>query len=96
MVHAYRELTITRMLARSRNRTAAVVIFDLWEEGSLLLPGAFALVMFVVLMDGPQPGRPCDQPAVRRAGAARLIAVDRVCTHVSWVCGRFSTSSSRP
>ncbi len=32
MVHAYRELTIALMLARSQNRTAAVVIFDLWEE----------------------------------------------------------------
>jgi iron(III) transport system permease protein len=50
MVHAYRELTIALMLARSQNRTAAVVIFDLWEEGSFLLLGAFAVVMFLVLM----------------------------------------------
>jgi iron(III) transport system permease protein len=49
MVHAYRELTIALMLARSQNRTAAVVIFDLWEEGSFLLLGAFAVLMFVVL-----------------------------------------------
>ncbi len=41
MVHAYRELTVALMLARSQNRTAAVVIFDLWEEGSFLLLGAF-------------------------------------------------------
>ena len=50
MVHAYRELTIALMLARSQNRTAAVVIFDLWEEGSFLLLGAFAVVMFIVLI----------------------------------------------
>jgi iron(III) transport system permease protein len=50
MVHAYRELTIALMLARSQNRTAAVVIFDLWEEGSFLLLGAFAVVMFLVLI----------------------------------------------
>ncbi len=49
MVHAYRELTVALMLARSQNRTAAVVIFDLWEEGSFLLLGAFAVVMFIVL-----------------------------------------------
>jgi len=49
MVHAYRELTIALMLARSKNRTAAVVIFDLWEEGSFLLLGAFAVLMFIGL-----------------------------------------------
>jgi iron(III) transport system permease protein len=49
MVHAYRELTIALMLARSQNRTAAVVIFDLWEEGSFLLLGAFAVLMFLAL-----------------------------------------------
>jgi iron(III) transport system permease protein len=50
MVHAYRELTIALMLARSQNRTAAVVIFDLWEEGSFLLLSAFGVVMFMLLM----------------------------------------------
>jgi len=50
MVHAYRELTVALMLARSQNRTAAVVIFDLWEEGSFLLLSAFGVIMFVVLM----------------------------------------------
>jgi iron(III) transport system permease protein len=50
MVHAYRELTIALMLARSANRTAAVVIFDLWEEGSFLLLSAFGVVMFLLLM----------------------------------------------
>jgi iron(III) transport system permease protein len=49
MVHAYRELTIALMLARSQNRTAAVVILDLWNEGSFLLLGAFAVLMFLVL-----------------------------------------------
>jgi iron(III) transport system permease protein len=49
MVHAYRELTIALMLARSQNRTAAVVIFDLWEEGSFLLLSAFGVLMFVLL-----------------------------------------------
>ena len=50
MVHAYRELTIALMLARSQNRTAAVVIFDLWEEGSFLLLSAFAVLMFILLI----------------------------------------------
>jgi iron(III) transport system permease protein len=50
MVHAYRELTIALMLARSQNRTAAVVIFDLWEEGSFLLLSAFGVLMFLLLM----------------------------------------------
>jgi iron(III) transport system permease protein len=49
MVHAYRELTIALMLARSQNRTAAVVIFDLWEEGSFLLLSAFGVLMFMLL-----------------------------------------------
>jgi iron(III) transport system permease protein len=49
MVHAYRELTIALMLARAQNRTAAVVIFDLWEEGSFLRLGAFAVLMFMLL-----------------------------------------------
>ena len=35
---------------QSQNRTAAVVIFDLWEEGSFLLLSAFAVLMFIVLM----------------------------------------------
>ena len=47
MVHAYRELTVALMLARSQNRTAAVVIFDLWEEGSFLLLSAFGVLMFM-------------------------------------------------
>jgi iron(III) transport system permease protein len=50
MVHAYRELTVALMLARSQNRTAAVVILDLWEEGSFLLLSAFGVLMFMVLM----------------------------------------------
>jgi iron(III) transport system permease protein len=50
MVHAYRELTVALMLARSQNRTAAVVILDLWEEGSFLLLAAFGVLMFLVLM----------------------------------------------
>jgi iron(III) transport system permease protein len=50
MVHAYRELTVALMLARSQNRTAAVVILDLWQEGSFLLLSAFGVLMFMVLM----------------------------------------------
>src|SRR5262249_6138093 len=50
MVHAYRELTVALMLARSQNRTAAVVIYDLWEEGSFLLLSAFGVLMFLLLM----------------------------------------------
>jgi iron(III) transport system permease protein len=50
MVHVFRELTIALMLARSQNRTAAVVILDLWEEGSFLLLSAFGVLMFLVLM----------------------------------------------
>jgi len=50
MVHAYRELTIALMLARSQNRPAAVVIYDLWEEGSFLLLSAFGVLMFMLLI----------------------------------------------
>ena len=50
MVHAYRELTIALMLARSRNRTAAVVIYDLWENGSFSLLSAFGVVIFGLLI----------------------------------------------
>lgn len=50
MVHAYRELTIALMLARSQNRTAAVLILDLWEQGSFLRLSAFGVVIFAVLM----------------------------------------------
>jgi iron(III) transport system permease protein len=50
MVHAYRELTIALMLARSRNRTAAVVIYDLWENGSFPLLSAFGVVIFALLI----------------------------------------------
>jgi iron(III) transport system permease protein len=50
MVHAYRELTIALMLARSENRTAAVVIYDLWENGSFPQLSAFGVVIFVLLI----------------------------------------------
>ncbi len=50
MVHAYRELTIALMLARSQNRTAAVLILDLWEQGSFLRLSAFGVVIFTVLL----------------------------------------------
>jgi iron(III) transport system permease protein len=50
MVHAYRELTIAIMLARSQNRTAAVIIYDLWERGSFMQLSAFGVVMFMVLI----------------------------------------------
>jgi iron(III) transport system permease protein len=50
MVHAYRELTIALMLARSQNRTAAVVIYDLWENGSFPQLSAFGVLLFALLM----------------------------------------------
>ena len=50
MVHAYRELTISLMLARSNNRTASVIIFDLWSNGSFPLLSAFGVVMFTLLI----------------------------------------------
>ena len=50
MVHAYRELTIALMLARSRNRTAAVVIYDLWENGSFPQLSAFGVLIFILLI----------------------------------------------
>jgi iron(III) transport system permease protein len=50
MVHAYRELTIALMLARSSNRTAAVVIYDLWENGSFPLLSAFGVLIFGLLI----------------------------------------------
>ena len=50
MVHAYRELTIALMLARSQNRTAAVVIFDLWDNGSFPQLSAFGVIIFALLI----------------------------------------------
>jgi iron(III) transport system permease protein len=50
MVHAYRELTISLMLARSRNRTAAVIIYDLWSNGSFPQLSAFGVIIFVLLI----------------------------------------------
>jgi iron(III) transport system permease protein len=50
MVHAYRELTISLMLARSNNRTASVIIYDLWSNGSFPLLSAFGVVMFTLLI----------------------------------------------
>jgi iron(III) transport system permease protein len=50
MVHAYRELTISLMLARSNNRTASVIIFDLWSNGSFQQLSAFGVVMFTILI----------------------------------------------
>lgn len=50
MVHAYRELTIALMLARSSNRTAAVVIYDLWENGSFPQLSAFGVLIFAILI----------------------------------------------
>jgi iron(III) transport system permease protein len=50
MVHAYRELTIALMLARSTNRTAAVVIYDLWENGSFPQLSAFGVLIFGLLI----------------------------------------------
>lgn len=50
MVHAYRELTVALMLARSQNRTAAVLIFDLWSEGSFLRLSALGVIMFALLI----------------------------------------------
>ena len=50
MVHAYRELTISLMLARSKNRTAAVIIYDLWSNGSFPQLSAFGVLMFVILI----------------------------------------------
>ena len=48
--HAYRELTISLMLARSNNRTASVIIFDLWSNGSFQQLSAFGVVMFTLLI----------------------------------------------
>ncbi|TAK10103.1 ABC transporter permease subunit, partial [bacterium] len=50
MVHAYRELTIALMLARAKNRTAAVIIYDLWENGSFQQLSAFGVLMFTLLI----------------------------------------------
>ena len=50
MVHAYRELTVALMLARSQNRTAAVLIFDLWSNGSFLRLSALGVIMFALLI----------------------------------------------
>ena len=50
MVHAYRELTIALMLVRADNRTAATVIFDLWENGSFQALSAFGVILFLLLI----------------------------------------------
>lgn len=50
MVHAYRELTISLMLARSSNRTASVIIYDLWSNGSFPQLSAFGVLMFTILV----------------------------------------------
>ncbi len=50
MVHAYRELTVALMLARSENRTAAVLIFDFWDRGSFMQISAFGVLMFSLLL----------------------------------------------
>jgi iron(III) transport system permease protein len=50
MVHAFRELTIALMLARANNRTAAVIIYDLWENGSFQQVSAFGVLMFMLLL----------------------------------------------
>jgi iron(III) transport system permease protein len=50
MVHAFRELTIALILARSENRTASVIIYDLWEDGSFQQVSAFGVLMFSVLI----------------------------------------------
>jgi iron(III) transport system permease protein len=50
MVHAYRELTISLMLARAKNRTASVIIFDLWSSGSFPQLSAFGVLIFAMLV----------------------------------------------
>jgi iron(III) transport system permease protein len=50
MVHSFRELTIALMLSGSGNRTAAVVIFDLWSTGRFTQLAAFGVVMFLILI----------------------------------------------
>lgn len=50
MVHAFRELTISLMLSGSGNRTAAVVIFDLWSTGRFTQLAAFGVIMFLILI----------------------------------------------
>ncbi len=50
MVHAYRELTVALMLARSQNRTASVVIYYLWENGSFMQLSAFGVLIFLLLI----------------------------------------------
>jgi len=50
MIQSFRELTVALLLARSGNRTAAVLIFDLWDTGSFLKLSAFGVLMFLVLL----------------------------------------------
>jgi iron(III) transport system permease protein len=50
MVHSYRELAVALMLARSENRTAAVFIYDLWEDGTFSRLSAFGVIMFAILI----------------------------------------------
>ncbi len=50
MVHAYRELTVALMLARGSNRTAAVIVLDLWDDGAFLKLSAFGVMLFTLLL----------------------------------------------
>ena len=50
MVHAYRELRISLKLARSNNRTASVIIFNLRSNGLFQQLSAFGVVMFTILI----------------------------------------------
>ena len=50
MVHAYRELTIALMLSRANNRTAAVIIYYLWENGYFPQLSAFGVLIFLLLI----------------------------------------------
>jgi ABC-type Fe3+ transport system permease subunit len=43
-------LTISLMLARARNRTASVIIFDLWTSGSFPQLSAFGVLIFLMLI----------------------------------------------
>jgi hypothetical protein len=69
MVHAYRELTIALMLARSRNRTASVVIYDPLAKRFIPAAQSFRCAD-LRLIDRPRFTRPNDRQTIWSAGAA--------------------------
>ncbi|MBI2755114.1 MAG: iron ABC transporter permease [Chloroflexi bacterium] len=49
-IHAFRELSVSAILASPGSRTVAVAIYELWSEGSLGLIAAFSVLVLALLL----------------------------------------------